>query len=91
MPYCLYLVLQLICTTGLTSYYFKMIEEIRKAKPDESEALIQKKEQAGMLINIILAMAQILQIFFFSIEMRLFCKGPFDYLSDTSNWLDIGS
>lgn len=82
--------IQLVCTTGIAGYYFSIIEKQRR-DPANAELYDFQKTSARVLINCLLVVAQLLQFFFFSIEMRQFLKGPIAYLTDYSNWLDMCS
>lgn len=55
-PYCVYVAIQLVCTTGIAGYYFSIIEKQRK-DPLNAEQYHWQKTSARVLINFLLVVA----------------------------------
>lgn len=85
--YCLYLLVQMILSSGFATTYFSILTE-----SDERQLMHQgEKMVIGTLINALTILALLLWCYFFSIEMRKLFKNPRLYLMDLSNWLDMCS
>lgn len=85
--YCLYLVLQMVLSSGFATYYFKILAMSEEAQKNlESTKLLLQT-----VINSLTVVALALWCYFFYIEMKKFKMYPKLYLSDYSNWLDLCS
>ena len=86
-PYVVYLVTQMVMSSGLAGAYFRILE----LPEEELEQHLTKKWLIGSIIMMVSVIAVYLWGFFFRIEYRQFKKQPKEYFEDYNNWIDLTS
>lgn len=85
--YCLYLILQMVLSSGFATYYFNIL----MMPKEDQKNLEATKLVLQTVINSLTVVALGLWCYFFYIEMKKFAMYPKLYLLDYSNWLDVCS